>query len=148
MYLAWSHCQARFARQPSSGQDPCQMPLSGNETVQGGTLCLPFSEKFGKDASAVSRSARSFVYIKTILLLRVKAETRQPRKETRTRECVREKRLHQDPSTKASGLAHCRVFEVPETRRGGEETGKAWKKATLRRGQTLANLPQGVCRTC
>ena len=74
-------------------------------------------------------AARSFVYIKTSLLLRLKAETRWSGKETRMRKFVREKKLHQDSSAKASGLAHCRVLEEPETRRGGEETGDAWKKA-------------------
>lgn len=48
------------------------------------------------------------------------------------RKLVREKKLHQDPSAKASGLAQCRVLEEPETRREGEETGEIQKKYMVR----------------
>lgn len=77
----------------------------------------PFWKNLAKMLQPFPGVAHSFVYIKTSLLLSLKAETRWPRKEMR--KFVREKKLHQHPSAKASGLAHCRVFEEPETRRGG-----------------------------
>lgn len=50
---------------------------------------------------------------------------------------VREKKLHQDPSAKASGLAQCRVLEEPETRREGEETGEIQKNIWSGGGEAL-----------
>lgn len=60
MYSAWSHCQGEVCQAAFHWVRPlpmsCQMLLIGNETVQDGTLWLPFLEKFGKDASTISRS--------------------------------------------------------------------------------------------